>query len=743
MGNKKLLLVVVVLFVVAISVFVGCNDNRNEAKVNFVFGEGLEAYDFIRTVSVGDKIIPPTDDIIPTVNGKKIVGWYQTQTFENEWNFDENKVEKDVTLYAKWDYDLITIREALDICASLNSGDTTQQRYYIRGTVKSIANPTYGQMVIEDGTGEITAYGTYSQDGEKRYSEMEEKPYAGDEVLLYATLQNYNGKHEIKSGWIIEFKKAQSTVNEDDYTEMTIDEARKSGDGALVKVSGVVARITYATSMKPSGFVLVDNTSSIYVYDSQIAPRVQVGNTITILAEKAHWILDTEVESAQKYGYKGCSQLINAVLKENDNSTSGEFDKSWIADTTVKGVMDTPVSQDITTLVYKANALVKKVEGTGFVNYYLNDLDEKTGSYVYTQNNGSDFEWLDEFDGKICTVYFMALNAKSTSTGCVWRLLPIEVKDEGFAFQAEDAPEFAVKYYGVDQFGQEYSADPAIALTTQVSSTLLGIDGVILTYKSSNTDVAYIEEGVFHVANVGTTTITVKGEYQGFEYSQDIEVTVKSAEQIDYITINEAIATAVGEQVTVHGIVGPSLVNQTGFYLVDDDAVIAVRVKDKSVFDGLSVGHEVVIKGNRDLFKGGETFHGQTCVSDAEIVSNLYGEHEYSTASFKDSTLEQIKAFAVAEDHTTEVYVITAKVKFVYNTYFTNAYIVTDTDDQGIKLYCGNAKSQYAWLEQYNGQEVTLEVAPVMWNGKSLDLCVLSVRNADGTKTINTLNFNK
>lgn len=741
MRNKKLLLIVVALFVVTLAVLVGCNQTQ-KASVNFVFGEGLENYDFIRTVNVGDKISAPTEDITPTVSGKQIVGWYLSPTFEQEWNFDENKVEKDVTLYAKWDIKPITVREALEICATLDSGVTTTERYYIRGTVKSIVNPTYGQMVIEDGTGEISAYGTYSADGEKRYSEMDEKPYAGDEVLLYATLKNHEGKYEINSGWIIEFNKAQTEIDENDYTEMSIADARNSGDEALVKTTGVVARITYANGMIPSGFILVDNTSSIYVYDSQIAPRVQIGNTITILAEKTHWILETEVENAQKYGYKGCSQLINAVLKQNDNLTTGQFDKSWVEETTVKDLLATPVSQDITTLIFKANALVKKVPGTGFVNYYLNDLDEKTGSYVYTQYNGKDFEWLDEFDGKICTVYFMALNAKSTSTGCSWRLLPIEVKDDNFVFQAEDAPEFAVKYYGVDQFKAEYSADPAIALTTQVSSTLLGIDGVKLSYKSSNTDVAYIDGDVFHVANVGTATITVKGEYQGFEYSQDVTVTVKEAEQVDYISISEAIATAVGEQVTVHGIVGPSLVNQSGFYLIDDDAVIAVRVKDKTAFDGLSIGHEVVIKGNRDLFKGGDAFHGQTCISDAEIVSNLYGEHEYSTASFKDGTLEQIQALNVTEDHTTEVYVITAKVKFNIQQYYSNAYITMDLNAQGMKLYCSNATGQYGWLQQFDGQEVTLEVAPVMWNGRSLDLCVLAVRNADGTKTLNTLNFN-
>lgn len=54
----------------------------------------------------------------------------------------------------------------------------------------------------------------------------------------------------------------------------------------LVKTTGVVARITYATGLIPNGFYIVDETGSIYVYDSQIAARVSIGNTVTIAGKK-------------------------------------------------------------------------------------------------------------------------------------------------------------------------------------------------------------------------------------------------------------------------------------------------------------------------------------------------------------------------------------------------------------------------------------------------------------------------
>lgn len=89
-----------------------------------------------------------------------------------------------------------------------SDGSATAERYYVRATIKSIDDAGFGAMTIEDLTGTLYVYGTYSSDGVKRYSELDEKPVEGDTVLLYGTIQNFQSKTpEIKSGWIIEFKK--------------------------------------------------------------------------------------------------------------------------------------------------------------------------------------------------------------------------------------------------------------------------------------------------------------------------------------------------------------------------------------------------------------------------------------------------------------------------------------------------------------------------------------------------------
>ena len=640
------------------------------------------------------------------------------------------------------EYPVITIAEALELCGE--PGNITTERYYIRAIVDSILNPTYGQMRIKDETGTIDVYGTWSADGEIGYASFESKPVKGDEVLLHCILQNYNGTKEIKNARLIELTPDAEKVDESDYTAMTIDEARDSAVETLVKVEGVVAQITYANGMKPSGVYLVDETNSIYVYDNDIAGQVSIGNKITVLGSKTYWILEKEQSAASKHGYNGCNQLEAATLVSNDKGNH-EFDKSWIEETTVKEIMDTPVSEDITTTIYKVNSLVKKAPGNGFTNYYFNDIDGETGSYVYTQCNGSDFAWIDEFDGKICTVYLSVINAKSTDTGCVYRFLPILIEDNGYTFNTDDAAEFAVKYYGVDQFAKVYEADPAMEMVTEVSSELLGFSGATLSYVSSNEDVVYFttENGVttFHCGENGVAKVTITATYGEITYSEEVAIRVQEPIEYDALTVAEAITANIDTEVIVRGIVGPSVVNKNGFYLFGEDgSMIAVLVNDTSEFVGLEIGHEIVLKGTRERYIKDDSYttHGQTSIVDAKILVNYYGNHEYSTAKFVQATGQDFRALDVTVDYSTTVFVLTGKVEVTETAYYTSLSFTSD--GQKITLYCSSA-NQYAFLKQFSGKEITLEVAACNWNDKTFWAgCALAVYTEDG-KILNTLNF--
>lgn len=403
-------------------------------------------------------------------------------------------------------------------------------------------------------------------------------------------------------------------------------------------------------------------------------------------------------------------------------------------------------SNSRTTTIYKTTALLSKKEGTGFVNYYFNDLDGTTGSYVYTQCNGSDFDWLDEFDGKIVTAYLSPINAKSTVSGCLFRFQPITVIDESYTFDLSGTAKFIVDYYAKDQFLTHYTGDPVKELITSVSSELLGFENATISYSSDNTDVVYFEEvdgkTILHTKDVGLAEITITGTYSTYEsYTETLSIRVSTNEDVEALTVSEAITSPVGDEITVRGIVGPSLVNKVGFYLIDETGAIAVQVSDE-VMSLIALGNEVIIKGTRAHREGtSESMFGQSYIDNPTIVDNKYGNNDYSTQSFDTGkTLADLLSLDSSIDQTTQVYTIQAQVKFIETAYYSNAYLTDGTND--FQLYTSSG-SQYSWLKDYGEATLTVEVAIVNWNGKAHKLALLSVTDESGVKTYNTHNFSK
>lgn len=414
----------------------------------------------------------------------------------------------------------------------------------------------------------------------------------------------------------------------------------------------------------------------------------------------------------------------------------------------MKSIIDTPVTNDISTTIYKVTALVKKVvpESGGFVNYYFFDLDGTTGSYAYTQCNGGDFEWLDKFDGKICTVYISALNAKSTASSCYWRFIPVAVMDENFSFDLSKTPDFVLDYHVMGQFASKYTSDPALELITSVSSELLGFEGATVSYTVDNDTVAKftIADGktVLNLVEYGNVKVTATVSYGAYTASKSVEISYEEPAQYEFISVNEAIGAELGATVIVKGIVGPSLVNQTGFYLIDDTGLIAVTMTSEEIAN-VEFGQLVILEGTRDrkvkTDDAGNPYdcHGQTQLKDAKILLNLFGKHEYSTEGFENLTVEEFYALDKTQDYTTKVFVIEAYV-------FVEQYnIKLGNQDGSIKfnLYSSGV-GQYSWLKDFNGQKLTLHIAPCNWNSKGYYAgCALSATLADGTVIYNTLNF--
>ena len=627
----------------------------------------------------------------------------------------------------------LSISEACEIGNKLSHDTATVDKYFVSGVITSIQNTTHGNLYIEDAEGNsILVYGTWDSEGKIKYGQMDVTPNVGDTIQLFTVGSNYNGP-QLKEAWLVEHT---PLVDDTVYTEMTIAEARAAAKDAGVQVSGVVAKITYANGFNPNGAILVDGTSSIYVYDNVFASSVEEGNKVTITGIKTYWILDTETANAEKFGYKGSCQISGVKIVSNDGAQNA-FDTSWVEESTVKDILDTPVTEDITSKLYKVTALVKEVPGNGFTNFYFFDIDGETSTYAYTQCNGNDFTYLREFEGKFCTVYITALNAKSTSSDCYFRFLPVAVYDEGYTFDKSDAPEYALKYHVLPQFNAQYTGDPSIELITSVSSELLGFEGVTISYSSSNEEIIKFNTAdgktVFNCPGFGKATVTITATLGEAVVSKSLDIVIAENSSVESISVSEAIAAENDETVTVRGIVGPSFVhaNRRGFYLIDPSGIIAVSFASASTLKDIAIGNEVVISGTRATVKD-----TQIAIDNASLVANYYGTSSYPAGTvITDKTLAEVSG----TNNTTAIYEIEAKVKFVDGQYSDNYYLVSG--DLEVQLYSSSA-SQYVILKDFIDETVTVEVTVCNWNGRAFKLCAVAVVTEDG-KIYNEFSFNK
>lgn len=642
-------------------------------------------------------------------------------------------------------YNCTPINEALALLKEESNAETEEM--YIYGIIKTVTNTTYGEMYIEDGTGELYVYGISG------FSSLNDKPVKGDEIVLHGKLVYKKNNKEMSNSCVIaEFRHIKASVDENTYPLKTIKEARSLTEGSKVTIEGVVSKFTLADKLIKNGFYVSDGTSSMYVYSLDIASQVEIGNKIKIAGEKTYYIYEQEASNAKKFKYTGSNQIQNVILLENDKQVN-TIDYSFAETKTIKEIMETPVSEDITNLFYKVNAYIKKSPGSGFINYYIDDFDGKTGSYVYTNNNGNDLNYLEPYDGKKCTLIMTAINAKSTATNCFYRFMPIEVLSDNYQFDETKVSDFVLDYYVSKQFKTSYDKSPNLEVFTSVSNEIIPFENVKVSYEVENSEIAKFEtvDGklYFDFLQEGVANIIVKAIYNNVEASRNIRVSYYKPVEVDTISVKDAIETEVNNNVIVRGIVGPSITNKVGFILIDETGAIPTLIETSEIMASLEFGDEVIISGTRSNYiKSNVTgIAGQDEIYEAKVLANFGGNHDYSTTSFvKDKSISDIISFAkeINVPHTTTAYTVKTTIKKVPSNYSTNYYLGREVDDYGVLLYSSSG-SQYSFLDKYLDQEVEVELMLCNYNSKTKSYAghLLSVKDQNGNKTYNLKGFSR
>ena len=89
---KKLFSVLVFLFM--LFAFVACKDETYKVTFDSKGGTAVAAVE----VKKDDLVPEPT---APTKDGFEFKGWYKDENYTSAWEFSEDKVTEDITLYAK------------------------------------------------------------------------------------------------------------------------------------------------------------------------------------------------------------------------------------------------------------------------------------------------------------------------------------------------------------------------------------------------------------------------------------------------------------------------------------------------------------------------------------------------------------------------------------------------------------------------------------------------------------------
>jgi len=192
-------------------------------------------------------------------------------------------------------------------CAEFNAKEDGTAQYKVHGVITSIANTKYGNLYINDGTGEVYVYGItdWNADNFK----------VGDEVTLQSIKTSYKGTNQMKNAVVV----SQTAHDVKTIAEINAldDDPTKSifylVTGTVFKMEGDAYKYDLTTY---GNFGIKDETGEIYVYGvadgldgktkNFAATGVQEGDKITILAYKT--------------SYKGNNQLGGAKFIKKESA---------------------------------------------------------------------------------------------------------------------------------------------------------------------------------------------------------------------------------------------------------------------------------------------------------------------------------------------------------------------------------------------------------------------------------------
>ena len=244
-------------------------------------------------------------------------------------------------------------------CAEVIAGPDSKT-YQVKGTCTAIANTTYGNWYLNDGTGEIYIYGTLDKDGkEKNFLSLGLE--VGDEVVVQGPKTTYGTTVELVNVTVVAINKSLIKVDSTYVGEVASNELPLEGGEltAYVTCKGNGVSVDIPEDAKDwLSIAAIKNGGSEVVFKA--APNTGGDRNTTVIFKTTDGKKD--YTSQMTISQKG--SIIPA--------TCAEFNAAPVGDAQ-----------------YRIYGLVTKVANTKYGNIYVQDYSGEV--YVYGTTNYSDF----------------------------------------------------------------------------------------------------------------------------------------------------------------------------------------------------------------------------------------------------------------------------------------------------------------------------------------------------------------
>lgn len=257
----------------------------------------------------------------PTRDGYTFLGWYNGEQLVTI--IDSNTLEN-ITLTAKWkittdhegtEVDPYSVDDALKVAGTLTKGNSTADKYYIKGIVSEITelSTSYGNATFKITVdGKTILVFRAKNEGNQNFTSTDDL-YVGDEVVIYGNITNYNGTLEITNCYVVSNNKVArpEPIEEPEVVDKTLQEIIDMDDATNKEASYKITVIVLGWGKSLTSYDAAANK-----YGNMIVSDLEGLNKIVVFGATATISALVWDSTNGKYTYTNKQDfLTNAITK--------------------------------------------------------------------------------------------------------------------------------------------------------------------------------------------------------------------------------------------------------------------------------------------------------------------------------------------------------------------------------------------------------------------------------------------